>query len=1255
MRNYRFWVKVLSLAIILTLFAGFLTPGEAEAVSPAVFINEIHYDNSGTDANEAVEIAGPAGTDLTGWSLVLYNGNGGASYSTVSLSGSIPDLDNGHGVLEFATPGIQNGSPDGLALVDPGSSVIQFLSYEGSFVAIDGPAIGMTSTDIVVSEEPAPASGQSLQLSGSGVSYDDFTWSGPSTSTFGSVNTGQTFTSEPPLPTLVINEIDYDQSGTDTAEFIEIKNTGGSAVNLSNATLELVNGNGGGATLYNTINLPATNLAPGDYFVICGDPANVAQCDLDVSPDSNLIQNGAPDAVGLRYNGELLDAVSYEGDSGAPYTESSGSGLLDNPDVEYASISRYPDGVDTDVNNVDLSLRCATPGAENSNQISGCVPPETNLVINEIDYDQPSTDTAEYIEILNLGSQPADLNGWTLELVNGTGGGASIYQTIDLGGYSLSAGDYFVVCANNSTVANCDLDVSPDTNLIQNGAPDAVGLRFNGSLIDAVSYEGDSGSPYTEGSGTGLEDTGDGSISRCPDGTDTNQNNADFSFGAITPGASNDCPPPPPPEMCGDPSLIVSEIQGSGLFSPFDGQEVAVEGVVTGDFQYGGGPDSGDLGGFYIQDTTDLADADPLTSDGVFVYDPSGMDVAVGDKVRVRGIVDEYVTNSGASSMTEIKNIVQVWNCGTADVPTPVDILLPVTSINDFEAYEGMLVKFPQALHIGEYFNFDRFNEIILTTTRQYQPTAVFEPGSLETTVLTDLNARSRIMLDDGRSSQNSDPAIHPNGLPFDLSNLFRGGDTVQAVTGVLDETFSYYRIQPTQYGTYTAINTRPTSPDPVGGNLKVASFNVLNYFTTLDDGVNDICGPSLNQECRGADNAEEFTRQRNKIISALSTINADVVGLIEIENNPYEAVADLVSGLNDVLGPGTYDYVDTGYIGTDAIKVALIYKPASVSLVGTHAILDSSVDTRFLDDKNRPVLAQTFIDTSTGGIFTVAVNHLKSKGSDCNDVVIDGAYDVDTGDGQGNCNLTRREAAAALVDWLASDPTSSGDSDYLIIGDLNSYDKEDPIDVLVGAGYTDLINAKLGEYAYSYLFDGQLGYLDYALASPGLVGEVTGTTVWHINADEPDLIDYDTSFKQPAQDAIYAPDAYRSSDHDPVIVGLNLIPPIVDVTVTPDTLWSPNHKYIEVSAVVSVMGGLDPNPIITLVSVVSNEADNGLGDGDTPDDIVVVDDFNFLLRAERAGGGEGRIYTITYKVTDSNGDAGFFSATVTVPKSQGK
>ena len=581
--------------------------------------------------------------------------------------------------------------------------------------------------------------------------------------------------------------------------------------------------------------------------------------------------------------------------------------------------------------------------------------------------------------------------------------------------------------------------------------------------------------------------------------------------------------------------------------------------------------------------------------------------------------------------------------------------------MDDFEAYEGMLVTFSQPLFISEYFDYDRYGEIVLTSQRFSTPTAVYEPG-MEAVAAAEDYLLNKITLDDGRTAQNPDPAIHPNGSIFDLSNLFRGRDTVNDVTGVLDYSFGLYRIQPVLGALYTPQNPRTEVPDEVGGNLKVASFNVLNYFTTIDTGVS-ICGPLQNQECRGADTPEEFARQRAKIIAALSTIHADVVGLIEIENHPDDAaVADLVSGLNDALGAGTYAYVATGPIGSDAIKVALIYKPASVSLQGSYAILDSTVDPRFLDTKNRPTLAQTFMANSTGGIFTVAVNHLKSKGSDCNDV-----GDLDLGDGSGNCNLTRTYAAQALVDWLATDPTHSGDSDFLIIGDLNSYDKEDPIDAILAGSddlagteddYADMIAWFQGEYAYSYVFDGQTGYLDHALASPGLFNDVLGTTIWHINADEPDLIDYDMNFKLPAQDALYAPDPYRSSDHDPVIIGLNVcdeIAPTVQVSVTPEILWPVNHKYVEVVATVVASDNFDPNPVVSLVSVTSNEPDDGVDDGNTINDIVILDDFTFWLRAERSGIGTGQIYTITYRVTDTCGNWTEQSVYVYAPLSMAK
>ena len=368
-------------------------------------------------------------------------------------------------------------------------------------------------------------------------------------------------------------------------------------------------------------------------------------------------------------------------------------------------------------------------------------------------------------------------------------------------------------------------------------------------------------------------------------------------------------------------------------------------------------------------------------------------------------------------------------------------------------------------------------------------------------------------------------------------------------LTGVLDYNYGAYKIQPTHGSVYYDANPRTASPMVTPGDLRVASLNVLNYFTTLDDGVNDICGPSEIMECRGADTAEELTRQRDKIISALAGIDGDVVGLIEIENDrdsqvPDYAVADLVAGLNAMVGAGTYDYIATGAIGTDAIKVAMIYKPASVTPVGDVAVLDSSYDPDYFDTYNRPVLAVSFEDTLTNQRFTVVVNHLKSKGSDCDD---NGDPDLD--DGAGNCNLTRKSAATIEVDWLATDPTHAGVGNILLIGDLNSYDKEDPIDVIkagpddiddTGDDYLDMIEELQGDTAYGYVFDAQVGYLDYAMANVNISQYIVDANFWHINADEPDIIDYDMTYKADAQDLLYAPDAYRSSDHDPVVITLN-------------------------------------------------------------------------------------------------------------------
>jgi hypothetical protein len=210
-RIFTILAAMMALVVILAM-------GGPVGAQTTVFINEIHYDNTGTDTGEAIEIAGPAGTDLSGWSLVRYNGNGGASYGTDNLSGPIPDSGNGFGflVVNYPTNGLQNGSPDGVALVQD-STVVQFLSYEGSFTAADGPAVGQTSVDIGVSESSGTLLGDSLQLAGSGTTYEEFSWVGEAANPFVAVHNSQSL-GGPIAPQLVINEVDYDQPSTDTAD-----------------------------------------------------------------------------------------------------------------------------------------------------------------------------------------------------------------------------------------------------------------------------------------------------------------------------------------------------------------------------------------------------------------------------------------------------------------------------------------------------------------------------------------------------------------------------------------------------------------------------------------------------------------------------------------------------------------------------------------------------------------------------------------------------------------------------------------------------------------------------------------------------------------------------------------------------------------------------------------------------------------------------------------------------------------------------
>ncbi len=1060
--------KFVVFVVMALLTAVLFTPRTPVYALTPVFINEFHYDNTSTDAGEAVEVAGPAGTDLTGWDIVLYNGSNNLQYDSDPLSGTIPNLQNGYGTVFISYPsnGIQNGSPDGIALVDASNVVVQFLSYEGVMTAADGPAAGITSTDIGVSQSGTGAIGNSLQLTGTGYNYEDFTWAAEGPNTFGAVNTGQTF---PPI------------GPGDTAPAVSTTTPDDGDTNVAlNANLSI--------TFSEDVN------AVSWYDITC-----------TISGNHTATESGGP----LSY--------TLDPDSDFVYSETCtvtvyAAGITDTDSDD------PPDNMDGD----DIfSFDTANP------------PPTSPILINELDSDTPSTDTLEFVELYDGGTGNTDLSGLVLVLFNGNGDVS--YAAFDLDGYSTDGDGYFLL-------GNAGLNPTPDIvfadNTLQNGADAAAlymadaadfptgSLVTTADLVDALVYDTDDSDDAgllvllnpgeAQINENAAADGSNDSNQRCPNGTGGARNTGTYTQDSPTPGWDNCSPPPPPPiGQCGDPYTPVYDIQGSGTASTYDGVVVYTEGVVTGDFQT-----SSQLNGFFIQDP--IGDGNTATSDGLFIFAPSVADVVLGDRVRLVGTVDEF------NDLTELTAVGNMLVCGPAAPVAATLVDLPVTAVSDWEQVENMYITIAEEMTVTEHFNVARFGEVVVSADgRLYQPTND-QGGSQE------LNDRRRLLIDDG--SNTSNPAIVPYLAP---DNTLRLGDTTPGLTGVLSYGFGNYRLQPTESIVFSRANDRTAAPADLGGDIKVASFNVLNYFTTIDNGANNA---------RGADSAAEFARQQTKIVEAILALDADIVGLIEMENNGPVAIGNLVDALNAASTPGNYAAVadPVSGTGTDAIKVAFIYRPATVTPVGA-----SMSDTNAIFD--RPPVAQAF--SAYGNVFSVIINHFKSKGCD-------GAtgLDLDQGDGQGCFNNRRTLQAQQLLSFITTVQTSSGSNDVLVVGDLNSYGLEDPIDTLVNGGLINQVAAHVPlETRYSYAFSGQVGYLDHALSTGSMGSTVTGVQIWHINSDEPRALDYNDDVIDPSETSsslnpayLYTSDAYRSSDHDPVLVHLTF-----------DTIQNENGCYV--------------------------------------------------------------------------------------------
>ena len=408
----------------------------------------------------------------------------------------------------------------------------------------------------------------------------------------------------------------------------------------------------------------------------------------------------------------------------------------------------------------------------------------------------------------------------------------------------------------------------------------------------------------------------------------------------------------------------------------------------------------------------------------------------------------------------------------------------------------------------------------------------LFAPNSANAIALIDSNARNILYVDDMSNEKNSNEVPFPTGS-LAYNNTLRLGDSVSQLTGILDYSYQKFRVRPSTAPVFSSTNARQTAPNySTESDLRVASFNVLNYFNGDGQGAGFPTS-------RGASSYEEFVRQNDKIVNAIAEINADIIGLMEIENDGFgelSAIAELTSNLNNVMGAGTYQYVslDADRIGGDKVTVGMLYKPSKVATVNNGATTEQVP----FDYGNRPPLVQSFKAVADDTVFTVAVNHLKAKAG-CSSAT---GNNVDLGDGQGCWNELRTQAATAFLSWLSTNPTNVDQSNIIVIGDMNSYAKEDPISVFISNQYQDLLAKHQGVNAYTYSYAGEVGSLDHALATPAMAAMVDDAQVWHINADEPHVFDYNIESKSSEQlSKYYGADAFRASDHDPVVISFSL------------------------------------------------------------------------------------------------------------------
>lgn len=463
-------------------------------------------------------------------------------------------------------------------------------------------------------------------------------------------------------------------------------------------------------------------------------------------------------------------------------------------------------------------------------------------------------------------------------------------------------------------------------------------------------------------------------------------------------------------------------------------------------------------------------------------------------------------------------------------------------NVIDWKSLVGKKVTVTGDLVVVDTHDLARRGQVKVARDRLYVPTTQIDPNDADPNATSfeggsnvakvvgaqKHNDKATIILDDGTPQQN----IFPPALFPELGKAYptvRVGSVIKGVSGKLVKAGSALLLVADKPLQWTPAE-RPQRPDVGEADVTVASLNVLNYFTTIDDG---------NNNARGADTESELDRQEAKLVAAIIELKADVIGLMEIENN-LDAENRLVAALNKRLGKevfkgcGLPEGFENAPGGGDAIRVGVIYRADRVDpLGGVSMIKDDAFSVA------RTPIVQSFQSKKEASPLTVIVNHFKSKGGSSSADV----NNKNKGDGQGAYNATRRAQSLAICKYVDELEQDGRKPRVLIVGDLNAYDQEDPIDAMRAKGLVSLHErfaeaAASGEQeaGYSFVYRGQSGSLDHAMATDSLAPDVTGVATWHINADEPRFLDYNQEYNPKT---LFEANPFRSSDHDPVLIGI--------------------------------------------------------------------------------------------------------------------